>query len=321
MSAQAPRFWGARAGFLSYSLAPLAAIYGAVASARLRRNAPRAELPTIVVGGLTLGGDGKTPLVLALAEMLQEMGERAAILSRGFGRADRGLVIVDAARHSAREVGDEALLSAQKALTIVGADRAAAARLAKAQGATALLLDDGLHSRSLKPDLALLVVDADYGAGSGFCPPAGPLRAPIAAQLAAADALVVIGTGEAWGALPAFAPKLHAQLAPTPGSAATLAGAKLFAFAGIGRPEKFRRTLSDAGAQLCDFRAFPDHHVYSRADLAALERAAQAQGARLITTRKDAVRIGSAVESLSVDFIFKEEARVKALLREALKRR
>ncbi|HYA81260.1 MAG TPA: tetraacyldisaccharide 4'-kinase, partial [Methylocystis sp.] len=283
MRLRAPKFWGARPGLLTSSLAPLAMIYGAVASARLRHEAPRAELPTIVVGGLTLGGDGKTPLVLALAEMLREMGERPAVLSRGYGRAGRGLLIVDAAGHSAREAGDEALLLAEKALTIVGSDRVAAARLAKTQGATVLLLDDGLHSRALAPDLALLVVDAEHGAGSGFCPPAGPLRAPVAAQLAGADALVVIGSGEAWRALPAFAPTFRARLAPTPESASALADAKLFAFAGIGRPEKFWTTLKETGAQVFGFRAFPDHHVYSRADLAQLSHAAQAQGARLVT--------------------------------------
>ena len=198
MRLRAPHFWGRPVGPLALALAPLSALYGSVARARLARAAPRADLPTIAIGGLTLGGDGKTPTALALAETLLAMGERPAFLTRGYGRAGKspGPIHVDPARHDARDVGDEALLLSGLAPTFVGADRAASAGLARAEGATVLILDDGLHSRSLQPDLAILVVDAGYGAGNGFCPPAGPLRAPLPAQLACADAVILIGEGE-----------------------------------------------------------------------------------------------------------------------------
>ena len=172
---RAPDFWGAPAGPLARALAPLGALYGAAARARLARPAPRANIPTIAIGGLTLGGDGKTPTALALGAILLERGERPFFLSRGHGRRNGGAApfVVDPARHDARDVGDEALLLARVAPTIVGADRAAAARLAETLGAGALILDDGLHSRRLDPDLAILVVDADYAAGNAFARPPG----------------------------------------------------------------------------------------------------------------------------------------------------
>ena len=253
------------------------------------------------------------------------MGERPAFLTRGYGRAGAGRVPlqVDAARHDARDVGDEALLLSERAPTFVGADRAAAAQLAQTQGATALILDDGLHSRSLLPDLAILVVDAAYGAGNGRCPPAGPLRAPLAAQLACADAVILIGEGEPAPWLQPAKTLLRGRLAPDPAAAARLAGARVFAFAGIGRPQKFLRSLEEIGSQVVGERWFPDHHPYSGEELAALARAAERLSARLVTTEKDARRLGAgiAVETLAVRLEFELPEAVAALLRRSLSRR
>jgi tetraacyldisaccharide 4'-kinase len=321
---RAPRFWDAPPGLLALGLSPLSAIYAAAAARRLKRSAPRADLPTLVVGGLTLGGDGKTPLAIALAEILATLGEKPAILSRGYGRRHRSgsPVVVDPARHSARDVGDEALLQAATALTIVCADRPAAARRAETLGATAVVLDDGLHSRALAPDLAFLVVDAEYGAGSGHCPPAGPLRAPLSAQAACADVLVVVGEGEAWRRLPSPSRLLRARLAPDPSAVRRVAGERVFAFAGVGRPQKFRRTLEEAGAIICGFRVFPDHHLYSRRELETLAAQARALDARLLTTQKDAARLGPelAVETLPVSLVIEREDDARLTLREAFAR-
>jgi tetraacyldisaccharide 4'-kinase len=255
-----------------------------------------------VIGGLTLGGDGKTPTALALGAFLLERGARPFFLSRGHGRRNgrSAPFFVEPARHDARDVGDETLLLARVAPTIVGADRAAAARLAQTLGAGVLILDDGLHSRRLDPDLAILVVDANYGAGDGFCPPAGPLRAPLAAQLAAADLLIVIGAGAGLRE-PLSKPASRARLAPDPAAAARIAGARVFAFAGIGRPAKFADTLNEIGVDVAGFRWFPDHHYYSPRELAALAREAKRLRAALVTTEKDAARIGSHRGGLGVD--------------------
>jgi tetraacyldisaccharide 4'-kinase len=306
---RAPEFWRRESSTpLARALAPLGAIYGAAAGARLARPAERAELPAIIVGGLTLGGDGKTPTVLALAAMLRAMGERPACLTRGFGRA-RGAsaepFLVDPRRDDAAVAGDEALLLARVAPTIVGADRRAAARLAGALGASVLLSDDGLHSRRLEADLAIAVVDGAHGAGNGLCPPAGPLRAPLAEQIAAVDAALVIGAGAAGDRMAALAHATgraawRAVLRPDPESARRLAGAPVLAFAGIGRPEKFFATLEEAGARLVGRRAFADHHPYRMRDLRELRREARALGAILVTTEKDAARLPAGTSDVSV---------------------
>lgn len=332
---RAPEFWRGGLRPPALLLRPLGAAYGAVAAARLRRPAPRAALPVIAVGGLTAGGDGKTPLALALAARQKALGERPVILTRGYGRAPGGPAepfVVEPARHTAREAGDEALLLARVAPTIVAADRAAAARLAQEIGATILVLDDGLLSRRLAPDLALLAVDSHYGAGNGLCLPAGPLRAPLAAQIGAADALVLIGGGRAAAPLAALAaahgkPVIRAFLKPDPASAARLKGRRIFAFAGIARPEKFARSLVEIGGQVVGSRWFGDHHRYSRGEIEDLVANAVKANATLATTEKDAARIGldsigeAAVETLKVSLVFDRPEETDALLARALKSR
>ncbi|ATQ70463.1 tetraacyldisaccharide 4'-kinase [Methylosinus trichosporium] len=322
---RAPGFW--RRGFpspLARALAPLGAVYGAAAGARLARPAPRAELPVIVVGGLTLGGDGKTPTALALAALLRELGEAPAFSTRGYGgAAGRPPFRVDPERHTAAEAGDEALLLARSAPTFAGVDRLAAARVAQAAGASVLILDDGLHSRRIDADLALVVVDAGHGAGNGLCPPAGPLRAPLLRQLAIVDAVVVIGAGAAGDAIAALArssgkPVFRAAVRPDPEAARRLAGAPVLAFAGIARPEKFFATLEETGARLVGRRAFPDHHRFSRRDLFALDRQARTLGARLVTTEKDAARCPGVGSVLPIVIRFQQEEALRAALAGAL---
>jgi tetraacyldisaccharide 4'-kinase len=321
---RAPDFWGAPPGLRAFALSPLAALYAAAARARLALPAPRVDLPTIAIGGPTLGGDGKTPTALALTAVLKQLGERPFLSTRGYGRrsgAEGEPFVVDLARHDALAAGDEALLLARAAPTIVGADRIAAARLAAGLGASVLVLDDGLHSRRIGPDLSLLVVDAEYGAGNGFCPPAGPLRAPLAAQLARANALIVIGEGPAAG-FGSGRRMMRARLEADPQAGARLSGRRVFAFAGVGRPGKFKRTLERAGASVAGVRWFPDHHFYEAAELAGLALTAQKLGASPVTTEKDLARIEEpgAFESVAVSLIFEEPGRVTEMLAEALAR-
>ncbi|MGJ0506685.1 MAG: tetraacyldisaccharide 4'-kinase [Methylocystis sp.] len=319
---RAPAFWRAN-GPAARVLAPLGGIYGAVAARRLRREAPRAALPTIVVGGLTAGGDGKTPFVIALAGLLAQFGERPALLTRGYGGRRRTGSFVVEPNETAETAGDEALLLARHALTIAGADRVVSADTALGMSATAVILDDGFHSRRLAADLAFLVIDSEYAAGNGHCLPAGPLRAPLLAQFDAADAVVVIGDGAGGAVLASRAekPVFRAEVVARP--SATLAGARVVAFAGIGRPEKFFRTAADAGAQIVARRVFPDHHRFSATDMAELAAVARRHAARLLTTEKDAVRLpaGSpAVETLPVRLIVAEQDALAATLAQALEK-
>jgi tetraacyldisaccharide 4'-kinase len=261
------------------------------------------------------------------------MGERPAFLTRGYGRVPphSAAVEADLSRHGIADVGDEALILAATAPTIVGVDRQVAAGLAVTLGATALILDDGFHSRRLEPDLAILVVDESYGAGSGYCPPAGPLRAPLRAQFARADVTLFIdapgSTAPALEIPVSLAERWRARLVPDPDAAAHFRGARVLAFAGVGRPEKFELSLQEIGALVVACRWFPDHHLYRPGELKFLALQAKRLDARLVTTEKDAVRLGPghAMETLPVSLNFNDEeqvaGRLSAALSEARKKR
>lgn len=293
------------------------------------RPGARAGLPTICIGGLTIGGDGKTPTALAVADLLAGMGERPAFLTRGYGRSGREQpFVIDLDRHGVREAGDEPLLLARLAPTIVAADRLAGAVLAKGLAVSVLVLDDGLQSRRLQPDFALAVVDAEYGAGNGLCLPAGPLRAPLARQIEAVDAVLTIGRGAAGDAIVRLARAagkrvFHARLEPDRQAAAHLAAMRVYAFAGVARPAKFLASLREIGADVAGFRWFPDHHIFTAREIAALQGEARRKDARLVATEKDAARIAAtdaAIEILPVRVVFEEPGAIEEALAEALGR-
>ncbi len=289
--ARAPQFWSTD-GALSRLLSPLGRLYDLGVGRRLASR-PGADcgLPVICIGNLLLGGAGKTPTAMALAERLKALGRVAHILSKGYGGRAIAPTRVDPHRHSAAEVGDEPLLLARIAPVWVGGDRAELALAAKAAGADCLILDDGFQDPGLRRTATLLVFDGGYGVGNGRVVPAGPLRETPQRGLARADACLIIGpdrTGLATGMLAGrrcFAGQLHSRPGPE------LLQAPLLAFAGIGRPEKFFASLEEIGATLVGRRSFPDHHPYAEAQLQALARDAERLGARLVTTEKDAMRL------------------------------
>jgi tetraacyldisaccharide 4'-kinase len=249
-------------------------------------------------------------------------------LSRGYGGAERvEPLMVDANAHTAAVVGDEPLLLARIAPCWVGTDRLRSARSAVEAGANALVLDDGLQNPALVKDLAFAVVDGETGFGNGLCVPAGPLRAPVSAQLPFVRALIVLGGEEA--ALSAIAaaapgkPLIRASLEPDALAAAPLIGREVVAFAGIARPEKFYATLRRVGAQIVMTRDFADHHPYTPREIEALIEEAGRRTALLATTEKDIVRLGArharAVVTLPVTLRFDEPGVVQRMLRQALR--
>jgi tetraacyldisaccharide 4'-kinase len=325
-----PSFWWDEASLASALLAPLAAIYGAVARARLGGHGRRAGAPVVCIGNFTVGGAGKTPAALAVARMLAAAGEQPVVLSRGYGGTLAGPVRVDPTRHRAQDVGDEPLLLARTAPTIVARDRVKGAGIVA--GASVIVMDDGFHNPSLAKDFSVLVVDARRGIGNGRVIPAGPLRAPLEAQLARAHALVMVGTSSRAAAVAAAArarniPVLPARLRPDVGFIAGLGGSRVLAFAGIGDPEKFFLTLADAGVSVAATRSFPDHHRYTGAEAKALCEEADRAGLVLVTTEKDLARLGGDDEArelaaharaLPVTLAFEDEERFKSLLLERL---
>lgn len=249
--------------------------------------AHRVSAPVIVIGNLTVGGTGKTPLTIAVVEWLQQRGWKPGVVSRGHGRHSRGLVRVGPGT-TPRQGGDEPCLIAARtgAVVVVDIDRVAAAEAALAAGADIIVSDDGLQHYRLARDLEIEMIDGQRGYGNGRMLPAGPLREPLE-RGAQCDAHVVNGgEGDAEGK---WAMRLVAQpLQPLRGGAArelaSFAGTRVHAVAGIGHPGRFFATLREAGLEVVE-HPFPDHHVFTASDLEFEPRLP------VLVTEKDAIKL------------------------------
>jgi len=315
---RAPDFWHGDS-LASRLLAPASTIYAWAVARRLAKDdGYRAAVPVICVGNIVAGGAGKTPVCIALAQRLAARGRKPHLLTRGYGGTEVGPRAVDLLRHDAARVGDEALLLAEHAPTWVARMRPDGAVAALAMGADILVMDDGYQNPSMVKDLSLVVVDGGYGFGNGRVIPAGPCREAVAAGLARADAVVLMGEDKT-GARRQFGdlPVLSARLLPGP-EADRFRGRKVVAFAGIGRPAKFFDTLEACGAELVGAHSFPDHHAFSRSELSDLIAEAERQGALLSTTAKDAVRVPTdlrpALSVLTVRLQWQDPAALDLLL-------
>jgi tetraacyldisaccharide 4'-kinase len=314
---RAPDFWQT-GGLVATLLSPFGALYGASVALKARFAKPfDPGLPVICVGNLTAGGSGKTPIAIAIAGALRARGRKPFFLTRGYGGTEQGPALV-ARAHSAAVMGDEALLLVRAAPTVVARDRAAGAKLAAQRDADALVMDDGHQNFALRKSLSLVVVDAQTGFGNGHMIPAGPLREPVAQGLARTDAVILVGNGSP--DLGGFAgPVLRARLEA---DASALAGMSVFAFAGIGRPEKFIASLECQGAEVTGSCFFDDHHPYTEDEIAQLK--AIAGETMLVTTEKDFVRLSVAmregIRAVKAVAVFDDTAALEALLDKALAR-
>ncbi|MCH4142668.1 tetraacyldisaccharide 4'-kinase [Acetobacter peroxydans] len=310
-----PAFWRNPAGrVLPALLGPVEKLV--IRAARRRQEKPGwcAPVPVLCCGNVSVGGTGKTPVVMDLAQRLIRRGRKPHILSRGYGGRVPDGTQVDPSRHKARDVGDEPLLLVGICPVWVGGDRALGAQRAIESGADCLLMDDGFQNPGLAKTISLLVVDGSAGIGNGHVLPAGPLREPLNDALARSTAVLVTGA-DVTGVLSALRaygkPVLQASFAQS-AEVAALMGQPCVAFAGIGRPEKFFDTLRAARVTLVETRVFPDHYPYTASDLARLEAEAQAHAAVLVTTPKDHVRLPPAFQprviGVGVDLIWRDEA-------------
>jgi tetraacyldisaccharide 4'-kinase len=290
---RAPSFWWQKTGLWALWLSPLAGFYALIAGWRIKQAGAKASVPVICIGNLVVGGAGKTPTALRVADALINLGKRPVFLSRGYGGRLAGPVRVDPSIHRSVAVGDEALLLASVAPTVIARDRAAGAAYA-AQFGDVIVMDDGLQNPSLIKDFSIAVVDAGQGIGNGWCLPSGPLRAPLAAQLSKIDACLFIG--DDFEKIEPLARRLrvpvyYGRLKPDSRQADGFNGLKSLAFAGIGRPEKFFETLAQTGAILGETCLFADHYRYQKSEIEALLAQAEAQRLVPVTTTKDAVKI------------------------------
>jgi tetraacyldisaccharide 4'-kinase len=249
----------------------------------------------VVVGNLTVGGSGKTPLVVRLCRLLREAGLRPGVISRGYGRKDKDLRLVSPASDPSL-VGDEPLLIAQQAgvPVIVAADRCAAARALLSKGVQVVVSDDGLQHYRLPRKVEICVVDGKRGFGNGRLLPAGPLREPLR-RLHSVDHIVINGepAGPLRGCENAELETVQMTLAagllrPLDGGQnwrlSQFAGCRVNAVAGIANPQRFFDLLRAARIQLIE-HVFPDHYTYSRDDFKAM-----AAELPVLMTEKDAVK-------------------------------
>ncbi|WP_439361932.1 tetraacyldisaccharide 4'-kinase [Bradyrhizobium sp. DASA03007] len=305
-------------------LRPLGWLYGEIAARRMARQNFESCIPVICVGNYHTGGAGKTPTVRALTSFLRELGENPAVVSRGYRGRLRGPVMVDRDRHNAADVGDEPLMLVSEVPVAVARNRLDGVALATSQGATAILMDDGFQDPRIMKDAALIVIDSERGLGNGRVFPAGPLRAPLKPQLARTDALVLIGGGQSADYVAADIaardkPVLRARLKPDAATVTKLLGKRVLAFAGIGDPQRFFRTLRLSGIDVACTQRFTDHHMFSKADIEALSVRANRERLTLVTTEKDLVRLlGSSLYNQAVPFPVKLEFDDPAGLRAAI---
>lgn len=249
------------------------------------------DVPIIVVGNITVGGAGKTPLVIRICRLLRTAGLQPGVISRGYGRSGKDLRLVSPASDPGL-VGDEPLLIAQQAgvPVIVAGDRCEAARMLIRKGVDVVVSDDGLQHYRLPRTIEICVVDGDRGFGNGLLLPAGPLREPID-RLGTVDYIVLNGRSDAVS--PEYNP---ATMTLTPGLLRGLdsgqswrlsqfAGCKVNAVAGIGNPGRFFGLLRNARITVEEY-PFPDHHRYEPADFKAMDPSLP-----VLMTEKDAVKV------------------------------
>ncbi len=299
----------------AFLLLPIAAVFSLIAA--LRRWAYRSgvfasarlPVPVVIVGNITAGGSGKTPLVLWLVEELRKRGRHPGVISRGYGGSAAGARKVSRG-DTPTEVGDEPLLIRRRAdcPVFVGRDRVAAGRalLAAHPECDIIICDDGLQHYRLARDVEIAVVDR-RGFWNGWPLPAGPLREPVS-RLRTVDAVVANGwdgqaafrmtlTGERFALLGKVPPAasnqsdfangnadIRRRVVSHDGTPSELAGLRLHAVAGIGEPQRFFDHLSALGLRF-EVHAFPDHYAYAAGDLDFV-------GDAILTTEKDAVKFG-----------------------------
>ena len=296
MPLKAPKFWQKENTFLGKLLSPLSRIYAWGVRRRVKKAQPyEARIPVICIGNLVMGGVGKTPLAVSVAEYFKMNGMKPFFLTRGYG-GGLSNILADPDKHTAVQTGDEALLLAQVAPTIVDADRARGAKKAEAMGADVIVMDDGFQNHQLHKTLSLVVFDGRFGFGNGKVFPAGPLREPLEDGLNRANAFVVVGKDvsgvKEWidGKFSTL-PFIGMHIEQDKEEIDSLTGKKVFAFAGIGYPEKFFDMLKENGCDIVKARAFADHHPYNDLEIAEMIAEAEALDAVLVTTSKDGVRI------------------------------
>ncbi|MGC6516692.1 MAG: tetraacyldisaccharide 4'-kinase [Candidatus Puniceispirillaceae bacterium] len=290
---KAPAFWEHK-GLVSTLLLPASWLYFCASYLRQMLHKPyQASLPVICIGNITSGGTGKTPTTAFIAHMMEKSGKRPVILSRGYGGQIHGPIMVDHNSHKAKDCGDEPLLLAKSFPVVIARNREKGARFIESlQKYDAIIMDDGMQNPQLAKDLIICVFDGNIGLQNQRLFPSGPLRESLGTALPDIDLAIINGRDHTnltpkMGAVPVITAALEAKTPP----ATSQDSDALWAFAGIGQPERFFSTLRKMNCHLAGSTAFGDHHNYREDELVVLDIKARQHNARLITTEKDWVRL------------------------------
>ena len=291
---KAPQFWYEPNTWKAKFLYPLGYFYNLLTLLRGKLAKPQNySCLTICIGNLNVGGTGKTPTTIALAQHFLKKGLQVHVVSRGYKGKFQGTFLVDPQKHKSDEVGDEPLLMSEFTSVWVSNKRKNGIAAAENAGAQIVLLDDGFQDPSFHKDFSLIVVDGEKGFGNKKCMPAGPLRENIVQGFKRADALVIVGQRiYKFDTFPTHLKIIHSTLKPIETGMNWKEG-KYLAFAGIADPSKFFKTLRSLGANLIDCVALSDHQNLDGQVLKRLERKANSAHAQLVTTEKDAVRLSN----------------------------
>lgn len=289
---KAPQFWYEPNTWKAKFLYPLGYFYNLLTLLRGKLAKPQSySCLTICIGNLNVGGTGKTPTTIALAQHFLKKGLQVHVVSRGYKGKFQGTFLVDPQKHKSDEVGDEPLLMSEFTSVWVSNKRKNGIAAAENAGAQIVLLDDGFQDPSFHKDFSLIVVDGEKGFGNKKCMPAGPLRENIVQGFKRADALVIVGQRiYKFDTFPTHLKIIHSTLKPIETGMNWKEG-KYLAFAGIADPSKFFKTLRSLGANLIDCVALSDHQKLDGQVLKRLDRKASSAHAQLVTTEKDAVRL------------------------------
>lgn len=282
-----PSFWNKQT-FLSKILMPISKIYGFITMYRINNTTPyKSKAKVICIGNITAGGVGKTPISIAMAQKYLSQNKKVFFLTRGY-KGKLKDIVVDLKTHTPEETGDEARLLAQTAPTIISPNRKKGAMLAESLGAEVIIMDDGFQNPSLYKDESYLVFDGKIGIGNAQIIPSGPLRETLATGLKRATAVIIMGEDKTnlkqHISLPCYTGKIIPQKLSLPTN-------KVYAFAGIGHPQKFYNTLNSLGYEVIKTKDFEDHHPYTLDEISSLKQEAKAQNLALITTEKDYVKL------------------------------
>ncbi len=331
---EAPPFWWQKPGLAAFLLSPLSWIYSWIAGRRMTMKSRYVSaVPVLCVGNFVAGGAGKTPTAIAIADGARKQGHKPGFLSRGYGGRIDKATIVDLTKHNSHDVGDEPPLLASRYPTVVSPDRVKGAQLLEQKGVDFIVMDDGFQNPSLHKDYSLVVVDSARGVGNGFAMPAGPLRVRLDAQLASADAVLLVGQQSAAdGVIRATAKRAKPvyQAFVKVVNTRKWKGKKVLAFAGIADPEKFFSSLRKAGADIVEARSFGDHHPFTNEEADDILFFAKRNQLEIVTTSKDAARLNGLgrVQSelsdkasiLEIDLKFENERILAAIIEGTVER-